>query len=301
MSGMHRVLLRGIAALLCAPRLYAQPVPARDLWEFPLGAVLEPAALAAEPSAGLWNPAGGTLRAGERFRVGVASLAAGAAQSVDGQLLSIAMRRSGGTTLGLSLARTSVAGLVRTDTDPQAVGDVIYASLLVSGSASRELLPHLTGGVAVRWREGRADREVNHAVAADLGMVLHDLPILNARVAASSFLWRPGREIDDRPAFLAAADVRVRGSSELDEVRAGYSHNGVNRGAREQGPFVSARFHRVEGRAAYLRTEAGARTVSRLRSGLVLYYARYVVGIGREEGASGLGPLYQFTLSSVLR
>lgn len=297
---MRRKFLCGLAAILWARGLSAQPVPARELWEFPLGAVLEPAALATEPGAGFWNPAASALGVRDRFRFGVASLTTATDQSVDGQLLSAAWRRHTGTTFGVSVARSGIAGILRTDTDPTGMGDVPYSTLLVSVTGAREILPHVTGGVAARWREGRVDADVRHAVAADLGIVVHDLPWRNARVALSSFLWRPGREIEDRPAMLAAADARVVGDS-IRELRVGYSHNGVNRGAQERGVFLGSRVDRLEARAAYLRTETGGRSVSRVRSGLALHYNRFVVGVAREEGASGLGPLYQFTLSSILR
>ncbi len=297
---MRRKFLCGLAAILWAPGLSAQPVPARELLEFPLGAVLEPAALAAEPGAGFWNPATSVLSARERFRFGVASLTTATDQGVDGQLLSASWRRHTGTTFGASVARAGIAGILRTDTDPTGLGDVPYSTLLVSLTVAREILPHVTGGVAARLRDGRVDADVRHAVAADLGIVIHDLPWRNARVAVSSFLWRPGREIEDRPALLAAADARVAGDS-IRELRVGYSHNGVNRGAQERGVFFGSRLDRLEARAAYLRTEVGGRSVSRVRSGLALHYNRFVVGVAREEGASGLGPLYQFTLSSILR
>lgn len=298
---MRRKLLCGLAASLCACSLRAQPVPARDLWEFPLGAVLEPAALANEPGAGLWNPASTALDPGVRWRLGVASVSRpGADQSVDGQLLSAARRGSNGVTMGFSVARTSVGGITRTDSDPQSLGTVAYASLLLSATASRQILPHVTAGFAARVREGRSDQEVRHAIAADLGVVVDELPWRDARIAVSSFLWRPGREVDDRPAFLAAADLRVLGHR-TRELRAGYTHNGVNRGAQERGPFLGAQVDRLELRGAYLRTAAAGRTLSRIRSGLALHYAKFVVGIAREEGVSGLGPLYQFTLSSLLK
>jgi hypothetical protein len=138
------------------------------------------------------------------LRFGVASLARTAAdQSIDGQLLSAAWRRHNGTTFGASVARSAVGGITRTDADPQSIGSVTYASLLLSAIAARDLTSHVTAGIAVRLREGRADRDVRHAVAADLGIVVHDLPWRDARIALSSFLWRPGREVDDRPAFVA--------------------------------------------------------------------------------------------------
>jgi hypothetical protein len=298
---MRRKLLCGLAASLCASIASAQPVPARDLWEFPLGAVLEPAALAREPGAGLWNPAMTALLPDERWRFGVASLARLAAdQSIDGQLLFAARRRNDGTTVGLSIARSSVGDITRTDADPQSIGNVTYATLLLSASAARELLPHLTAGISARLREGRADQDRRHAIAADLGIVVHDLPWRSARFGLSSFLWRPGREIDDRPALVAAGDFRALGSGTRD-LRLGYSHNSVNRGTKEGGPFLGGRIDRLELRAALLRTTAAGRSVNRARSGIALHYARYVVGIAREEGASSLGPLYQFTLSSVVK
>lgn len=280
----------------------AQPVPARDLWEFPIGVMYEPAALAGEPGAGLWNPATAALRDGERFRFGVASLSAGSAQGVDGQLLAASARRSNGVTLTASVARSGIGGLIRTDTDPQAVGNIPYATWLASVGVSRELVPHLTAGTAVRWRYGRSDQTKGEAIAADFGILLHDLPWMNARIAAASFLWRPGKEIDDRPAVVTAMDLRVAGDSDEREVRAGYSFDHINRGARESGPSLAARRDRVEARLSWLRSHAGGnQPVSRLRSGLALHYSRFVVGIAREEGVSGLGAIYQFTLSTVVK
>lgn len=285
-----------------ASGLGAQTVPARDLWEFPLGAVFEPPAIAVEPGGGLWNPATLRLPASARLRLGAASLASGAEQEVEGQLLTGAYRRSDGVTYGLSIARAAVGGLVRTDTDPQSLGSIRYESMLVSFGAARALHPNLDGGVTVRWRYGRADTERRDAVAADFGLVAHDLPFRAARVAVSSFLWRPGREIEDRPALLAAADLRAWGKSDEREARVGYSMNAVNRGARDHGPYAAARYDYGEARIGYFSSEiAGATTLNRLRVGLALHYARYVVGIAREEGSAGLGPIYQFTLSSIIK
>jgi hypothetical protein len=298
---MRRTLICGLAAFGWATRLGAQPVPARDLWEFPLGALFEPPALASEPGAGLWNPATIAVPNGERMRIGVASLASGNAQGVDGQLLAAAWRRASGATIGVSLARAGVGGLVRTDSDPQSVGTIAYNTTLLSLTASRELVPHLTAGAAIRWRNGQSDQLSRNAVAADFGAVLHDLPWRDARVALSSFLWRPGREIEDRPSVMGAADLRLLGVSRTREVRLGYSESAVNRGARERGPFLSGRFERIEGRAGVMRTSAGAASITRMRTGLALYYARYVVGVAREEGLAGLGPVYQFTLSSLIK
>ena len=299
---MRRKFLCGLAATLAALPLRAQPVPARDLWEFPLGAILQPAALSADPAVGLWNPAVHSLGPNEQLRVGVTSLSATTQQGVDGQVAALAWRRPNNATLGFSIARSSIEGIVRTDTDPQAIGEIPYSTLLLSVSSTRELLPGVTVGLAARWREGRVDQETRNAIAADFGVVVRDFPIRDARVAVSSFLWRPGREIEDRPALLAAVDGVVHRSARgTQEIRAGYSFNIVNRGTRQTGPYVLARVDRLEANVAVLASAVAGRRVNRVRSGLALRYARYIVGIGREEGISGLGPIYQFTLSSMLR
>lgn len=294
---MRRKFLCGLAAVLFAPVLAAQPVPARDLWEFPVGAVLEPAALAREAGSGLWNPATVAMPAGSRIRAGVAALSA----SIDAQLIGAAWRRPSGTTFGVSLARASLGGIVRTDTDPQGFGTVVYSSFLASATVARSLLPHVTLGLAARYRTGRADIESRSALAADVGVIVDSLPWHSARIALSSFLWRPGQERDDQPAFLAAADLRVFRSPTAPDFRLGYSRNAVYEGSTEHGPFASFQTGPLEVRAAYVNTRVYGHANSRARSGLALHFARYSVGIGREEGAGGLGPLYQFTLSSIVK
>ena len=297
---MRRKFLCGLAASLGAASLEAQTVPARDLWEFPLGAVLQPPAFSTDPAGGLWNPAAHGLREGERIRLGVTSLSAASDQGVGGQMLGIVFRQRRNRTLGLSIARSAIEGVVRTDFDPQATGEVPYSSLILSVNATRVILPNVEAGIAVRWREGRVDEDARHALAADLGLIASHLPLLDARAGISSFLWRPGREIEDRPSLLAALDVRAyaRGTNEF---RVGYSYNAVNRGSREAGPFLLATVDRLEANIGVMATRAGGHRVTRIRSGLALRYASYLVGVGREEGISGLGPLYQITLSSTIR
>lgn len=297
---MRRKLMCGLAAPLWASVLSAQPVPARDLWEFPLGAILEPAALAVEPGLGLWNPAAASLPPGLRIRFGVAALGATANQGVQSQLAGVVWDRGRGSSAGFSVARSAIASLVRTESDPQNVGSIEYSSLLISGVITKRLFPNVTLGGALRLRQGTADTASAHALAADVGVIIDSLPLRSARVGVSSFLWRPGREVDDRPALVAAGDFRVVGRG-TGELRAGYTFNGVNRGAKESGPYAVATIGPVEARGTYSMTRFAGRSLSRVRSGLALHYARFTVGVAREEGASGLGPIYQFTLSSIVR
>ncbi len=304
---MRRKLLCGLATGLsilgCAMTAFGQPVPARDLWDFPLGAVGAPAALSTEAGVGLWNPATLALPPDRRWSAGVASLSTGADQGVEGQLVALTLRRASGTSVGLSIGRAAVGGLVRTDTDPQSLGEVPYESLLISVGTARQLSRWLTVGAAARWRQGRAEREVRSALAADVGLLAEHLPWYDARLAVGSFLWRPGREPEDRPLITAAADVRVAGSSAEAEARLGIAAQGATRGqrartSRELGPIASGRLGPVEARVALPFVRSGDQRLTRSRFSLSLHLSRFVVGVGREDANVGLGPLYQFTFSS---
>lgn len=304
---MRRKLLCGLATWCAcqwsAAVVLAQPVPARDLWDFPLGAVGEPAALATEAGVGLWNPAMLALPAGTRWRAGVASLSTGADQGIEGQLLGAAWRRPSGLTVGLSVARSAVGGLVRTDTDPQSLGSLTYESLLGSVTVARDVFPWLTAGVSARWRQGRAERDVRSALAADVGAVARVRSLSDARIALATFLWRPGREAEDRPLVSFAMDARLFGVDDTRELRAGLAAQGATRGqlgrtTGELGPVVSGRLGPLEARVALPTVRSGRDRLTRVRFSLGLHLARIVVGIGREDANVGLGPLYQFTFSS---
>ncbi|MBC8086875.1 MAG: hypothetical protein H7Z40_06390 [Phycisphaerae bacterium] len=271
------------------------------MWQFPLGAVLEPAALASEAGTGLWNPASVSMAADSRLRVGVAWLSSSVSQGVESFLLGASWRRPSGYTIGVSVARAAVSGLVRTESDPTSVGTIDYSSSLISATVARQVLPRLTVGLSARYRDGRNDLRKGSAIAGDLGLRMDSLTSRHIRIGLSSFLWRPGRERDDLPIFLAAADARLFARKEMPDIRLGYSRGATSGGAREHGPFMSAQTGPLEVRGALVITRAYGSRDLRARSGLALHLRRYIVGIGREEGIGGLGPLYQFTLSSLVK
>jgi hypothetical protein len=222
---------------------------------------------------------------------------------VEGQVIGAAWRRPDGLSVGLSVARAAIGGLVRTDTDPQSLGTLAYESLLGSATVAREIFPWLTAGASARWRQGRAERDVRSALAADLGLVARVSAWQDARIAVATFLWRPGREAEDRPLVTAAADLRLLGQSETAALRVGLAGQGATRGqpgrtTGEIGPVMSGRLGPVEARMALPTVQSRSARLTRVRFSLGLHLSRFLVGIGREDANIGLGPLYQFTFSA---
>ena len=69
----------------------------------------------------------------------------------------------------------------------------------------------------------------------------------------------------------------------------------------EQFAFVSARYRAWEFRGGPVRTTVYATDNLRTRMAIAVHYAGYAVGVAREGTPNGLGPSYQFLLSSVIR
>src|SRR5487761_2101679 len=108
------------AALICgvmATPSSAQQVPARDLLDFPIGSIAEPAAISSLLSSGVWNPAAVRLPTGEAVQIGILALNSPIEQGVSAQLAVATMRLPGSTLLTASLLRATVTDLVRTQTD----------------------------------------------------------------------------------------------------------------------------------------------------------------------------------------
>lgn len=301
MNRMTFALLTG-GTCVCgiSGRALAQRVPGRDLLELPIGAMAEPGALAVDAGDGFRNPASARLPTGARLRASVAALQSGSDQGVGAQLLAVgaALPERLRTAVALSVVRASVDGIVRTETDPQSIGgDVPYNTFVVSAVAARRAASHVTTGLALRWRTGQLDGERRGAVGLDAGVIADRLFGEDIRVGASSFLWRPGDEGTRETAATAAADARVLGDSTFGG-RLGYSYSYTRRQGREGYGFASANVGPVEARGGVARTTAFGTASTRLRLAVGVRYARYVVGIAREDYPSGLAPSYQFLLSS---
>ena len=286
---------------LNAVSLGAQGVPGRDLFELPLATVAEAPVLATLGGDGLWNPATILLRAPRGLRLTGSSLEGPADQGVSAQLVAAAYRLSDGTTVGLSLARASVSGLIRTEDDPQSIGSEIpYSSTLISAAVAQRTHQYVTAAVAVRYRYGELDADHKSAFGFDGGLIADRLPWRDVRLAASTFLWRPADVANERTRFSVGGDLRVYGPDSLREARAGYSLAHTERTSREHYLFAGGRYRVFEGRAGMMHHRAYGDTDWRFRVGVGLHRSRYFVGIAREETGVGLRATYAFTLTTTI-
>ena len=284
-----------------AASLSAQLVPGRDLLGFPLGLNAEAPALGTSAGFGLWNPASVAVPLGSRLRIAVGTMSAPVDVAVSGQLVTVATRLGNGTTVGLSLVSASVKDLIRTESDPQSIGDEIpYSTTLLSLLAARRL-GAVTAGAALRLRNGHLDNEQRHAVSVDVGAISRGLGRRDVRLAASTFLASPLGHGGERVAGLAAVDVRLAGLDTMRTSRAGVSMMITDGLTSEEYVFVGGRWGRLEGRVGAALTHAYGRTNWRPRLGVAFHHRGYAIGVAREESAGNISATYQFTLRSVLR
>ena len=289
-----------LATGLTSPAL-AQVVPGRDLLDFPIGALAEAPVLARLGGSGLWNPAIAVLDPDVRVRASVAALAAPQDQGVSLQLLSVSGRLPRGASVELSVVRASVNDLVRTETDPQSIGNEIsYATTLLSLGVAQRRGPFALG-LALRRRSGEIDGQGDATVGLDAGAIADGLGGRDIRVAASTFLWRPGNSRPERPTYTVGADMRIGGTNRLRELRGGASLAIAAGGTAEQYLFATGRRGRWEAQAGGARYRGFSDAQWQPRLGIGLHYARYIIGLSREESGAGLDPLYQVMIGSVFR
>ena len=293
---MCRMTFAAIAAAAALSPLKAQQVPGRDLFHFPLGTLAEAPALASAAAGGFWNPATLALGSADRMIFSAAALNSGTDEGVSAQIATMGYGLREGFTVGASVALSSVGDLIRTDTDPQSLGsDIAYRSTIISAIAAAERGPARIG-LALRRRTGTVDLNRGRATSVDVGATLdrpHGLPF---RAAISSFLLSPSRSIE-RATVLGAVEGYLPTSV---DVRAGVSYQQDEGGDRESFAYASTRVGLVDLRGGFARQSAYGMNTTRLRLGLGVHYAHYLVGIAREDGAAGLGANYQFLLTTVI-
>jgi hypothetical protein len=287
-----------LSALMIACPLLAQQVPGRDLYQFPLGTLAEPAALATAAGGGFWNPA--TLALGDttRLLLSATALSSPIEQGVSAQLGTVAYRVRPSLTAGLQFSQASVADLLRTDTDPQSIGgEIPYRSTIIAAVAALRR-GSATLGLALRRRTGNVDDVTGHATSLDIGGTI-DRPFrLPIRLAGSTFLQSVTGK-SDRVSLLGAAEGLIPLGSV--DVRAGVAAQHDRDSGSETYLYASGRVPYFELRGGVVRQSTFGATTTRMRLGLGLRYARYLVGVAREEGTAGLGSTYQFMLTTVFR
>ena len=291
-----------LAVALAAPAAGAQQVPGRDLLKITIGTLAESPALAAESGDGVWNPAAVLLPGGYRGRLSVAALQGAPDQGLDAQLLAASVAVPARLTVGVSVLRASVDGLVRTESDPQTIGpEIPYNTTMISVHVAQQRAEHVVGGVALRYRMGQMDGDRHGEFGVDAGVMATRITRADLRIGASSFLWQPAEAAEAHASFNVAADARVAGKDSSSEGRLGYGFGYTLRGAREHYGVGTLHMSRVIARAGVAHSREFGESEWRLRLGVGLHYARYILGVAREENGAGLSPTYQFTLSALIR
>jgi hypothetical protein len=280
----------------------AQRVPGRDLLHFPIGTLAEAPSLALDAGNGFQNPAAVRLPDSTKFRGTVVALNTGTDLGVSAQLAEIAMAFPNEITVGFSAVRAGINGIGRTLDDPQQVGrDVPYSTLVLSLTGARRSVAHLTSGIAVRYRTGEVDGSRRSTVGLDGGLIADHVFGYDIRIGLSSFLWGPGSAEGHDASFSTALDARVFGPDTTHQARIGYSYTFADGASAGHYFFVSGRYARWIARGGMARTNAFGTTDTALRLALAFRYARYTVGLSREDSAGGFDPTYQFALSGVFR
>ena len=276
-------------------------IPGRDLLTFPLGLTAEAAAIGQQSGTGFWNPATAVLSRDSRWRLSASAMNTSQDIGISAQIFSVAaLWRE--TTLGISVARASVADLLRTDADPLSIGnEILYATTVISGVAVRRLAPNVVAGVSVRTRSGQLDNITLTGTSVDVGVLAEHLTRYDVRLGASTFLLSLFGKERERASYLAGADARVAGSDSLLAVRAGYGLVATPGASAEHYVFVSGRWRRWEARGGPVKTDIYGSSNLRLRLGVALHNAGYALGFSREESANGLSPTYHFSISTVLK
>jgi hypothetical protein len=200
--------------------------------------------------------------------------------------------------VGISAARWTVDDIASTTTSPDASdADVNYSTAMLSMSAARRNTKNVSVGLSLRARTGTLAGARHTAVAVDAGVLLDSL-WRDARVGVASFLWRPAQTEDERTTIHVAGDLRVWGTSDLREARAGLAADFTEPDERLEFLYASARSGPLTARLGLARTVRWQAGPWRPRIGVGFQYDKYIVGVAREEGAEGIGPVYQFTMSA---
>jgi hypothetical protein len=280
----------------------AQRVPGRDLLSYPLGTLAEAPALATETGDGFQNPAAIRLPRGTSLRGTAVALNTGTDRGVSAQLASVSVALPQQITVAFSAAHAAINGIGHTIDDPQPIGrDIPYSTLVLSLSGARRSVENVTSGIAVRYRTGEVDGLRRSTFGLDGGVLVERVFGYDARIGVSSFMWGPGADDSKDASFSTAVDARAFGSDSTRQARLGYSYTFDDGAAAGHYVFASGRYSRWVARVGVARSDVYGTSDTSVRLALGLRYARYTVGLSREESAGGFDPTYQFVLSGTFR
>lgn len=302
LKSMRCLHFAAVAALGVPRSSEAQRVPGRDLLSYPLGTLAEAPALATETGDGFQNPAAIGLVRGTSIRATAVALNTGTDRGVSAALASVSVALPQLITVGFSAARASINGIGHTIDDPEPIGrDIPYSTLVLSLSGARRSIDNVTSGISIRYRTGEVDGLRRSTFGLDGGVVVDRVFGYDARLGLSSFMWGPGADDSRDASFSAAADARVFGPDSARQARLGYSYTFDDGPAQGHYVFASGIYARWVGRIGLARTDVYGSADTAVRLALGLRYARYMVGLSREESAGGFDPTYQFVLSGTFR
>jgi hypothetical protein len=306
---MSRFTFAAVASALLSASAAAQKVPARDLFEFPLGLLADAPALSTRMPASLWNPASRASDSTSRADIGLAGLTTPQNQGVQLGMIGAEYRIRPQFSAAMSFAQASVSDILRTETDPQSIGgEIPYGTSLFSAGLALTNRPLAIGtqtlgtwsfGAAARYRWATVDDDHGGAFSLDAGVIGDHLLGTPLRGAVSTFLFSPDRSAD-AATFMAAVDAPVYRRDSSLTVRLGYSLSQTQARGRDDYVFTSVdhRWFNVSGGFDWS-TAFGSRD-RRFRLAIGLRYASYVIAVGREDGDAGIGASYQFLLTRTI-
>jgi len=301
---MSRLTFAALASVLVSAPAVAQRVPARDLLEFPLGLLADAPALSTRMPASLWNPASRSADSSARAEIGLAGLTTPQNQGAQLGMIGGEYRLRPGLSAALSFAQASVSDIIHTETDPQSIGgEIPYGTSLLSAGLAmtrqRSSFGIWSAGLAARYRWATVDQDHGGAFSLDGGVIVDKLLGTPLRGAASTFLFSPVRS-DEAATFMAAIDAPVL-HRDSTIVRAGYSASVTQSHGRDDYLFTSVDYRWLNATGGFDWSTAFGDQDRRIRLAIGLRYASYVVAVGREDGAAGLGANYQFLVTRTIR
>lgn len=296
---MSRFIFAASAFVVLSGAAAAQQVPGRDLLEFPVGLLAEAPSISRTMAGGFWNPASASLKPGTRGEVGFAGLTTPQEEGIHLEMIAGAIRVKPTVTAAFSFVQASVSDVIRTEGDPQSLGEIPYGTSVLSAGLSTTRSA-LTVGAALRYRWATFDAERSHSLAVDAGAQLDRVGGTPVRLAASTFLFTPSRKAET-PTYMLGLDAPILSRDSLFEARVGYSTSRTHGRGRDDYGFGTATFRQFDLSAGVSQTSVYGTVAQRLRLGVGVRYANYDVAIAREDGAAGFGGTYQFLITRVFR